>query len=408
MAQTIADLEKERAELLKAIESQAQQLSSNRADDAAGHSLTDWLNAAEEIMPTSPRTASKSATAQTPPSADTAKKPMPNKTSFFGVIILLTLLLTILGVLYIAYTTINRELQEVKTVKEETQANMQRLQQSMDELQQALASGGQPELFIELEQRVSALESRLESRLEAMQSASPIASQTNLPTSQASLPATNLGAAEGAAQNTDKVVTEAILDEKLKAYTTQLEKRIDQKLETILQHLMQGGTPVKVLPKAAPEPAESEAIISAPSEPNAPSEPTVSVMEQPLLKLVEPAAKTPSPAAPEAEAPVAPAPTATTLTADENWLLQQPAQHYVLQLASMADKQALEKMVMQKGMSETRIVMQKRQDDVRYVLLTGSYANRADAGARAKELKERFGISPWVRKAKDLTTKLPQ
>lgn len=397
MAQTIADLEKERAELLKAIESQAQQISSNRADDAAGHSLTDWLNAAEEIMPTPPRTTTKSATSQSAPSADTPKKPTPNKTSFFGVIILLTLLLTILGVLYIAYTTINRELQEVKAVKEETQANMQRLQQSMDELQQALASGGQPELFIELEQRVSALESRLESRLEA------VAGEAITPSGTA-----NLVAASGVVESADKIVTESILDEKLKTYTTQLEERIDQKLEAILQHLMQGGTPVKVLPKATPEPAESEASISAPSEPNAPNEPTVSVMEQPLLKLVEPSAKSESPALPEVATPKAAAPTTSALTTDENWLLQQPPQHYVLQLASMADKQALEKMVMQKGMSETRIVMQKRQDDVRYVLLTGSYANRADAGTRAKELKERFGISPWVRKAKDLTTKLPQ
>ncbi|MBD3755047.1 MAG: hypothetical protein IE937_05310, partial [Gammaproteobacteria bacterium] len=76
MAQTIADLEKERAELLKAIESQAQQISSTRADDAQGHSLSDWLNAAEEIMPNTTRTASKTAqtnTAQT--STDMPRKP---------------------------------------------------------------------------------------------------------------------------------------------------------------------------------------------------------------------------------------------------------------------------------------------------------------------------------------------
>ncbi|WP_178863814.1 SPOR domain-containing protein [Thiomicrorhabdus cannonii] len=409
MAQTIADLEKERAELLKAIESQAQQLSSTRTDDAQGHSLSDWLNAAEEIMPNSTRTASKtppSQTAQT--SAEMPRKPTSNKTSFFGVIILLTLLLTILGVLYIAYTTINKELQEVKVVKEQTQAEMQRLQQSMDELQKNLASGGQPEMFAALEERVGSLENVLAD----MQSQQ----QAMLKRLDAGVVATAekpfVAPTESVKSETagDQVVTEAILDEKLKAYTTQLEKRIDQKLETILQHLLQGGSAVKVLPKTDEETDElradaAEAIIS----PAAPSEPKVPVMAQPILKLVQPVAKTAEPekaiAAPVVDASSVSAP---ALSADENWLQQQPAQHYTLQLASMADKQALEKMVAQKGIGDSRIVMQKRLDDVRYVLLTGSYANKADAAERAKQVKETYGISPWVRKVKDLTVKLPQ
>jgi septal ring-binding cell division protein DamX len=405
MAQTIADLEKERAELLKAIESQAQQISSTRADDAQGHSLSDWLNAAEEIMPNTTRTASKTAqtnTAQT--STDMPRKPTSNKTSFFGVIILLTLLLTILGVLYIAYTTINKELQEVKVVKEQTQAEMQRLQQSMDELQKNLASGGQPEMFSALEERVGSLENVLADMQSQQQAvlkrleAGVVATAEKPVTVTAEAPISEMGS--------DKVVTEAILDEKLKAYTTQLEKRIDQKLETILQHLMQGGSAAKVLPKAEEKPADAAEAIIPPTEP---SEPKMPVMAQPILKLVQPVAKTAEPekaiAAPVVDTSGVSAP---ALSADENWLQQQPAQHYTLQLASMADKQALEKMIAQKGISDSRIVMQKRLDDERYVLLTGSYANKADAAERAKQVKETYGISPWVRKVKDLTVKLPQ
>ncbi|MBD3775619.1 MAG: SPOR domain-containing protein [Thiotrichales bacterium] len=405
MAQTIADLEKERAELLKAIESQAQQISSTRADDAQGHSLSDWLNAAEEIMPNTTRTASKTAqtnTAQT--STDMPRKPSSNKTSFFGVIILLTLLLTILGVLYIAYTTINKELQEVKVVKEQTQAEMQRLQQSMDELQKNLASGGQPEMFSALEERVGSLEKVL-ADMQSQQQAVLKRLEAGV-VATAEKPVTVIAEAPISEMGSDKVVTEAILDEKLKAYTTQLEKRIDQKLETILQHLMQGGSAAKVLPKAEEKPVDAAEAIIPPTEP---SEPKMPVMAQPILKLVQPVAKTGEPekaiAAPVVDTSGVSAP---ALSADENWLQQQPAQHYTLQLASMADKQALEKMIAQKGISDSRIVMQKRLDDERYVLLTGSYANKADAAERAKQVKETYGISPWVRKVKDLTVKLPQ
>jgi len=58
MAQTISELEKERAELLKAIESQAQQMSSSRPlgeKDQKEHTLNDWLLAAEEVMPSTPK-----------------------------------------------------------------------------------------------------------------------------------------------------------------------------------------------------------------------------------------------------------------------------------------------------------------------------------------------------------------
>ncbi|MBD3755029.1 MAG: SPOR domain-containing protein, partial [Gammaproteobacteria bacterium] len=288
--------------------------------------------------------------------------------------------------------------------KEQTQAEMQRLQQSMDELQKNLASGGQPEMFSALEERVGSLEKVL-ADMQSQQQAVLKRLEAGV-VATAEKPVTVIAEAPISEMGSDKVVTEAILDEKLKAYTTQLEKRIDQKLETILQHLMQGGSAAKVLPKAEEKPVDAAEAIIPPTEP---SEPKMPVMAQPILKLVQPVAKTGEPekaiAAPVVDTSGVSAP---ALSADENWLQQQPAQHYTLQLASMADKQALEKMIAQKGISDSRIVMQKRLDDERYVLLTGSYANKADAAERAKQVKETYGISPWVRKVKDLTVKLPQ
>ncbi|MDG6778055.1 SPOR domain-containing protein [Thiomicrorhabdus sp. zzn3] len=415
MAQTISDLEKERAELLKAIEAQAQQMSANRNGEEKEHSLKDWLNAAEEVMPTPQKTKT---TSSAPQSGDKNNKPNANKTSFFGVVILLTLLFTILGVLYIAYTTINKELQQVAEVRESSKQEMLKLQQSMDELQKNLASGGQPEAFTQLEQRVLDLEGQLsaiqeqQKRLLARLEQSPIQASGQVAAESAVKAAENMPATEvhsaSVASSADQVVTESILDEKLKAYTSQLEKRIDEKLEKILQYLTHGkadealksevllngdsdGETVKGM-------QQPEAEVATPAEPEV-VEVEAPRVEQPLVKLVE-----------EVKKPIEPEVTVephVALSADAKWLLDQPAQHYILQLASMADQQALMNMVKRKGLADTKIVMQKRGDDQRYVLLTGSYASRKEADQKAKQIKDEFGISPWIRKAKDLTPKLP-
>lgn len=415
MAQTISDLEKERAELLKAIETQAQQMSANRNGEEKEHSLKDWLNAAEEVMPTPQKTKT---TSSAPQPGDKNNKPNANKTSFFGVVILLTLLFTILGVLYIAYTTINKELQQVAEVRESSKQEMVKLQQSMDELQKNLASGGQPQVFTQLEQRVLELEDQLSAIQEqqkvllARLEQSPIQSPAQVVTESTAAVSEKLQGEEvqiaSTVASTDQVVTESILDEKLKAYTSQLEKRIDEKLEKILQYLTHGNadeslkSEVLLNGDAGKETSigtqEPEAEIATPAEPEV-SEIEAPRVEQPLVKLVEEVKK---PVEPEvaAEPHVA-------LNADAKWLLEQPGQHYILQLASMADQQALINMVKRKDLTDTKIVMQKRGDDQRYVLLTGSYASRNEADQRAKQIKDEFGISAWIRKAKDLTPKLP-
>ena len=403
MAQTISELEKERAELLRAIESQAQNISSNRSteDDLDGHSLKDWLNAAEEVMPSKPNTAkSKGAQASEP---SVTSKSATGKASFFGVIILLSLLLTILGVLYIAYSTVDRELKEVKEVKQSSQAETVQLQESMDKLQQTVATGGTPERFVELEQRVIELENQLAeiqkqqltliARLEAAngsQLITPVGTTTPSNLTPEKLKTASIS-------NTDQVVTESILDAKLKAYTTGLESRIDEKLSMILEFLTKGEVKPELKEKVLLNGADKTVAQPAIQEP---VEPQISAprITQPLVKMVE---QVSSPTEPSVSKPIA------DYSEDVKWLLDQPAQHYILQLASMTDKQALIKMVSQKGLIDSRIVIQVRDNAQRYVLVSGSYKSRNEANTKAKQIKAQFGISPWVRKMKDLTVKLP-
>lgn len=422
MAQTISELEKERAELLKAIESQAQQMSVDRSQpDDSGHTLTDWLNAAEEVMPekkASRRTAttSKAATSAAPKAeSSTAHEKAPaSKASFFGVIILLSLLLTILGVLYIAYTTIDKELAEVKEVKQTNQNEAQALQDSMAQLQKSVATGGAPERFTQLEMRVMSLEQQLQTiqsqqqalldKLEAMSSNRPQTTDAQLDVSTVATAGETAVVSDTNAGDSKDVVTVEVLDKTLKRYTSALEERIDQKLEVILQHLTLGDVKPELknqvllngsTPKEGTEPTLQ---IDSPQGPSS-NEPQAPRISQPLVKMVQPVQ---TPIQPEVQKPV------KHMDQDVKWLLDQPDQHYVLQLASMSDRNALQTMVRQKGLADTYTVIQQRNDATRFVLLTGSFKSRAEANQASKAMKANYGISPWVRKMKDLSVRLPR
>ncbi len=382
MAQTISELEKERAELLKVIESKAQNMSSSRPEAADGkteHTLNDWLNAAEEVMPTrSSRNSSKTQSASTPPRAK------PNKASFFGVIIMLSLFLTILGVMFIAYTNINSELQNALAINEETQKELVEVKQSLTDLQAANAALGQGDLFVALQQRVASLETQLQTlKTQAPQSANmqPAASD-----------AKPVVAPLAIEQLPSNVVTTEVLEQKLQEYT----KGIDQKLETILAYLNnEKQSPVQL--KAQKQPVKQAEVKVAEPQIKQPETPSVKPMDQPVVRLVE---KVTTPKVAEPDAPL------ENYTADVKWLVEEPAFNYTLQLASMSERNSVEKMIEQKNLQGARIIPLKRNGEPYYVLLSGSYESRSEADKAAQSYKSNFGISPWVRKIKDLSNKL--
>ncbi len=395
MSLTISELETERAKILEDIESKAQSISSGKSSAGENHSLKDWLKAAEEVMPASePVKEEQDMKNSETRSNYTAQviKPSKNKASFFGVIIMLSLLLTLLGVLYIAYTSMHRELQ---SVLESNQLNTNKLNQfeiDMEALQKSISSGGKPELFISLEDKVFALEAQvlaLQTALKnplttsnttvsgaALNSTSPVAPQTDL------------------SMDPNKIVTEAILDDKL----NQLEQKIDQKLQTILDYLSSGKKPlVDVSSVDKVEDTSEDMTISEPSI----TETKSPVMTQPLVKLVQTIKRPLAPETPEkANAPI------ENYTADVKWLMNEPALHYTLQLASMPKQQSLEAIVRKKSLTDVRIIPQTRSGTTNYVLLTGSFASRKAANEFAKQYKVEFGISPWVRKVKDITVRV--
>lgn len=382
MAQTISELEKERAELLKVIESKAQNMSSSRPNAAEGkseHTLNDWLNAAEEVMPTrSSRNSSNSQPASAP------ARTRPNKASFFGVIIMLSLFLTILGVVFIAYNNINSELQKALAMNAQNQKELAEVKQTLTDVQSASAASGQGDLFTALQQRVVMLEAQLQS-LKSQQTDSPTMPSASGDTASTATPL-------ALEQLPSNVVTTEILEQKLQEYT----QGIDQKLATILAYLNnEKQSPAQLKTK---QPANQQAKVKV-AEPQItePTTPSVKPMEQPVVRLVQ---KVTSPKVAEPNAPL------ENYTGDVKWLVEEPAFNYTLQLASMSERASVEKMIQQKNLEGARVIPLTRNGEAYYVLLSGSYESRSEADKAAKSYKNNFGISPWVRKIKDLSNKL--
>lgn len=391
MAQTISELEKERAELLQAIENQAQQISSNRPEGGQSeHSLNDWLHAAEEVMP---------ANKQPAQSAAAPKTTKNNKAAFFGVIIMLALLLTILGVVYIAYISINKELQKVVTVKEDALKEVSSLKKTVAELQESVAANGQGGLFTQLQNRVEKLEAEM-TVMKALQ-----AQVQEIVSEQAKAIETHQATPKMVSSEMlpNNVVTTEILDEKLQEYT----HGIDEKLEIILKHLKLSSVSVSkpTSEKATVEEStgakvsvftEPEAEIATPevTEPNVPE---VNDAKEPIVTLVK---KVQKPVMPEPKAPL------INYSSDVKWLMNEPAFNYTLQLASMNERSSVQKMIDDKKLEGARIIPQNRSGKDYFVLVSGSYDSRSDANKAAQQYKSNFGISPWIRKFKDITNKV--
>jgi len=395
MSLTISELEAERAKILEEIENKAQNFSGD-ANKAEQPSLKSWLSAAEEIMPASKSEKKMRTQAKTQSKSNYQSqvfKPPRNKAPFFGGLIVLTLILTLIGVIYIAYSSIYKELQTVLSAHENSVAQMQTIQEDMVALQKTIATGGKVELFVALEDKLVSLESQvlaLKTQVDKL-AVSPSTLEKTVSThakNETPLPST--------AVDNEQLVTVSVLNQSLKRYTEKLEARIDQKLEAILSHLTRGDKIIEPASSSFTKAIEEPVIptITAPSI----SEVSKPVIDRPLVNLVKPIDSPTTPA--KAKPPL------KNYSADAKWLTNEPALHYTLQLASMPEVHSLKEIVAKKQLQNVRIVPQTRNGVTNYVLVTGSFADRKQANELAKKIKSESGISPWIRKVKDLSARL--
>lgn len=360
MAQTISELEKERAKLLEAIENQASQISVKRGsstNEARPHNLNDWLNAAEQVMPTHERTraSSASSTRAKNPKAKPPVNASRNKASFFGVIIMLSLLLTIIGLVYIAFTTVQKDMHQLATIHNETLDKLDNLEQELASLKKTVDEGGNSEAFDELN-------ARLDDFGEQVDGLKHLQAQTS-----------------NKAQNTIDV---SALDN----VSRKLERQLNSRLEGLVNQLQNVGVRLDQDLQPAPEMASSNEPLQPAAkiaQPKAPTEPSVPKIEQKVVKLVE-----------------------VKQTSDMDWLKQQKPEVFTLQLASLPDIKSLQKMAADKNIQGAKIIPQVVDGKTNYVLIVGSHAQRIQANQASIEIKNSTGISPWIRQMRDISARL--
>lgn len=390
MAQTIKELTQEREQLLKEIEAQAQQMSNDRNGEPREHTLQDWLTAAENVLPDeptleepAPSQASTTTTRTRRPQArtQTNKEETPmasnkqNRNNVFGVIIMLSLLLTILGVVFIAYTSIQKELRSVLELKEQSIAQIEVLKETVAKLETNIGSGGNAEKVETLEKRVEVLEKSMQ-EMEKQ----PVVAKTEAPASP----------------------DMAGIEKVLQAHTQAMEA----KFERLLQQIAQLNVTPLAQQDAGQEKVKQTKVSKQPEvriefkEPQAPQEPSVKPLNQPVVKLVK------SVVAPTPVQPAAPQAPLKNYSMDVKWLVSQPAFNYTLQLASMDERQSIMNMIEKHQLQNTRVIPQTKDGNTRYVLVTESIDSKAQANKIARTFKAEYGISPWVRKIKDLTRRV--
>jgi len=363
MSLTISELEEQRAKILEEIESKAGKISPQNSNGSETPSLSDWLNAAEQVMPEPPKNEMQETVPKTNYSNKLLSDSKPsNKLSFFGVIIMLSLLLTVLGLLYIAYSSFQKEQEKVVESQNQNVEQLKILQEEVDQLKITNAN----------------------------------LKKDALPktTNNAELTSNKEGATSKEAAT---VVTEKVLDEKLKAYTQTLESKIDHKLELILKQLNQDKDTkdVKDLPGLVNSVLNSKKQLT--EKPKSLSSDTITVptVKEPTLEMNGGIKGPTSP-----QAPIM----ATSI--DVNWLIAQPKKNFVLQLASVPDQEAAEKLISSKGLKDAKALPQTRNKETNYIVVTGSLEKRADADKLAQNIKSNYGITPWIRNIEDLVKRV--
>jgi len=353
MAQTIKELEKERVELLKAIENQAQTFS---ARDGSEHTLKDWLNAAEDVMPANEF--SKNTQRATPAIKKRAKAMSKSnnqsvkvsRSPFFLTVILLSLSLILIGVIYIGYMSLKNELKIIKQDQDKTNTEISLLK----------------DFVVTLEPKLEDFEKNAQKMNDNSKTA-----------------------------GNNQIVTKSALEARFKKFETKMDS-IDEKLADILGKLKERNLNSRKLKsnvksKDTPDLTINEPVITEPSTP------TVKPLRQPVVRLVQ-KVNTPK----TTEIPKAPL---ADYTLDVKWLMDQPAFNYTLQLASFTDKYAAEKMIKDKSLQGSHIIGQHYKTSKKYVVLSGSYLNKKQAHQAARQYKTNFNLSPWVRKMKDISAK---
>lgn len=365
---TISDLEAQRAQILQEIEAKAGKISQNSSDgttDSANPSLNDWLSAAEEVMPEPVKNdvSSDVTLRKTVNSTGNGEQLMSNddmkskNSTFFTIVIVFTLFLTIIGVLFIVYSSLSNEIEKLQTSAQGSE-QFTELQNKVTALEEQLGSQNSNEELTQSQQQIEQLNNELSLVKEQLVGLQKELDQyTNNQKLAQSGQAMKLNGQETNGQNLEKLV-----QGQLQAIISQLSSSQDS------------------------DNSNSESNIAQPAI----NEPSIAVIENTVAPELP---KTP-------DAPV------LAQTEDVKWLLAQNGKNYILQLASMPTEDAAEKVKLKHNFKDAKVIPQERKGVVNYVLVTGSFENKPNAQLLSAKIKKDTGIAPWIRQIEDIARRV--
>ncbi len=398
-----SDFEQTRQRLLAEIEA--------RATRQGGKlTLQEWLRAAEEVMPdTKPiessgengmgnddtivslsadarraqRDGSVTGTRHESHREDTGvmahdTRSVSRKTLFFSFFIASVILLLLTAAGALAYLHLSKRVDALTTTTAQIQTTLQ-------QIAQGAPTGEGPDRLSELAARIDSLEKRLSD----MQGAAATAAPSEQVTEQVR-----------AELDDANVVTEAVLDAKLDQFSRRIEQALDKRFATLMAQLKSLRSQRQQLVAQTPAKEEAHAVKGAGHQAEDSNETTVPPPVEPAPP-VQPGLK-PASAQHEKQTHASASP-----LSGEVWLAAQPAGYWTLQLASVLDRDSLVQLKHNKRLEQAEIVRQKRSGRTFYVLVLGSFSDKAEARRAAETIRSQTGINPWIRPVRDLQKKLP-
>ncbi len=159
---------------------------------------------------------------------------------------------------------------------------------------------------------------------------------------------------------------------------------------------------------------ESAPPVEPPDEAVVPPEPLVSEPEPPTAQIEPPVstvppADTPAIAAPETTSEPQPPAISSSEPFSPQWLREQDAAHYTIQLLAGGSRRALQAFAQQQQLAAPVGVVETRYDGATwYVVLYGVFADLAQARDALSALPEELRSSrPWIRPLRDVLASLP-
>ena len=335
----------ERNRLLEAIEQQAKSLSMARGSDQ--QRLSDWLNAAEEVMPEEVK--------------KPAVKPMSlnntdsksNTAQIMGFLAVGTLLLAMGGGGSFAYMHL---VQQVDAIEKETKT----ITAHVGELEQALQESNK----------------KIE-KLEAVSiEGESLASNRDTPK-------------QGESNSTHKSSLESILDDRFKQLIDALDSRMQNKepVSNTTQALTMAPTSNTSTHLTTP------AVVAAPIAATTPTviTPTVATPAVPQIvevKLTSSTSNTDS----------------SSVNVEHEWLHSLASENLILQLGSNPKPEGLIAMAakIRKNPEMAHVISVNANGSTRYILVYGAFATREEAKQASDEVKNDLAISPWLRRVVDV------